>query len=197
MVIHIAAQFFSLLKRRITIKFFNKKNILTAILIAFLYVALTIFSTYALSPVNFGILQLNVADALTVLPLFSLAAIPGLTVGCAAANTYCVLFKEMIPQDVVAGSLATLIAAVLTHIIGRKCNRKICYVVGPLPPVIVNTIIIGAELTIFYTKTTLKNLILNTFYVLITKFIICYTLGLFLIYIIYKNNIYNKFLNKI
>ncbi len=191
----VTTQFFYLnlyMNRRIFIKLFNKKNIITTLTIAFLYAVLTIAFSKILSSVSFGILQIRISDALTVLPIFSFDAILGLTIGCAIANTYGVFFNDMIPPDIIAGTLATLIAAILTYEIGKTKSKKIKYVFGPLPTVLVNAIIVGIELTIFYTKNFKENLFLNIFYVLLAKFVICYTLGLLLMYVLFKNNLYRK-----
>ena len=81
---------------------------------------------------SFGPLQLRVAEALTILPLFTPAAIPGLFIGCLLAN----LLGGAIVWDVVFGSLATLIGAFFSYKL-RK-NRWLV----PIPPILANAIII-------------------------------------------------------
>ena len=96
--------------------------------IAALYVVLTL----VFAPISFGPVQLRVAEALCILPMFTPAAIPGLFIGCLIAN----LLGGGIILDVVFGSLATLIGAVLGYML-RK-NRWLV----PLPAVIANALIV-------------------------------------------------------
>ena len=77
-----------------------------AAIIAAIYVALT----RVFAPISFREIQVRIAEALTILPVFTPAAIPGLFVGCILGN---LLGGALIP-DVVFGSLATLIGAVFT-----------------------------------------------------------------------------------
>lgn len=96
--------------------------------IAALYVVLTL----VFAPISFGPVQLRIAEALCILPLFTSAAIPGLFVGCLLAN----LIGGGIILDVVFGSLATLIGAVVGYML--RSNRWFV----PLPAVIANTLIV-------------------------------------------------------
>lgn len=108
-------------------------------LIAALYVVLT-FVANILGLAN-GAIQVRFSEALTILPAFTPAAIPGLAVGCALSNilTGCALW------DVVFGTLATLIGAVLTRIIG-KSNKFLAVI----PPILANTLIIPFVLRFTY-----------------------------------------------
>lgn len=108
----------------------NIRELSLAALIAAVYAALTLF----LPIPQYDYIQVRVAEALTVLPFFFPAAIPGLFVGCMIAN----LFSPFV-LDIVFGSLATLLACLWT---GRLKNRWL----APLPPVICNGIIVGAEI---------------------------------------------------
>ena len=76
-----------------------------AAMIAALYVVLT-FVANALGLAN-GAIQIRFSEALTILPYFTPAAIPGLFIGCILSNT---LTGCMI-QDIIFGSLATLAGA--------------------------------------------------------------------------------------
>ena len=96
--------------------------------IAAIYVVLTL----VFAPISYGEIQLRVAEALTILPMFTSAAIPGLFIGCVIAN----LLGGCVVLDVVFGSLATLIGAALGYLL-RK-NRWLV----PIPTVIANTVII-------------------------------------------------------
>ena len=97
---------------------------------AALYVVLTMVAN-ALGLAS-GAIQVRFSEALTILPVFNTAAIPGLTVGCVLAN----LITGCAPWDVVFGSLATLIGAAGTRLL-RK-NPWIAWI----PPVISNMAIV-------------------------------------------------------
>lgn len=108
-------------------------HIIVAAIIAAIYFALT----YIFAPISFGAIQVRVSEALTILPVFTLAAVPGLFVGCLISN---LLMSTLGPIDVIFGSLATLTAAVMTYFLR---NRR---PLAPLPPVLVNAVVIGLEL---------------------------------------------------
>lgn len=100
-----------------------------AAMIAAIYVALT----YAFAPFSFGEVQIRISEALTILPVFTPAAVPGLFIGCFIGN---ILGGAILP-DVIFGSLATLIGAFFTYRL-RDRNRLL----APLPPIAANTIIV-------------------------------------------------------
>ena len=97
-------------------------------LIAALYVVLTM----VFAPISFGPVQLRVAEALCIMPLFTPAAVPGLFVGCLTAN----LLGGGVALDIVFGSFATLIGAW-----GGWKLRSNRWLV-PLPAILANTLII-------------------------------------------------------
>ncbi|MCI8333854.1 MAG: QueT transporter family protein [Lachnospiraceae bacterium] len=108
----------------------NKVQFMTqAAMIAAIYVVLCI----VFEPISYGAIQTRVAEALTVLPFFTPAAVPGLFIGCLAAN----LLGGGILLDVAFGSVATLIGAVGTYLL-RKKSRYL----APLPPIVANVLII-------------------------------------------------------
>lgn len=118
----------------------NKKvmYLTQAAMIAALYVVLTQLAHV------FGLdsqaIQLRFSEALTILPFFTPAAIPGLFVGCILAN----FFAGCLPWDIVFGSFATLCGALGTYIL-RK--RKW---LAPFPPIIANTLIVPFVLAYVY-----------------------------------------------
>ena len=114
-------------------------------LIAALYVALTLL----LQPISFGNLQVRVSEALTILPVLTPAAVPGLAVGCAVSNALCIAANPAGVWDILFGSLATLIAALLTRAL-RNVRIKGLPVAATLPPVILNGVVVGLELAIVY-----------------------------------------------
>ena len=107
-----------------------------AAIIAALYVVLTLI----FAPISYGEVQVRISEALTVLPFFTPAAIPGLFIGCLLAN---ILGGAVLP-DIVFGSLATLLGA-----LGSYALRKNRFLVT-LPPVIANTLIIPFVLRYAY-----------------------------------------------
>lgn len=109
-----------------------------AAMIAALYIVLTIIAN-ALGLANY-IIQVRFSEALTILPYFTPAAVPGLFIGCLLSNilTGCAL------PDIVFGSLATLLGALGTYAL-RKW--KWC---APVCPVIANTIIVPLILVYGY-----------------------------------------------
>jgi len=99
-----------------------------AAVIAAIYVVLTI----VFLPLSFGEVQVRFAEALTILPYFTPAAIPGLFVGCIIAN---ILGGAILP-DIIFGSLATLIGALFSYVL-----RKNKFLV-PLPPILANALVV-------------------------------------------------------
>ncbi len=110
-----------------------------AALIAALYVVLTGVS--AIFSLDRGAIQLRLSEALTVLPIFTPAAIPGLFFGCVLSD----MCFGALPLDTVIGSLATLIGAVGTYYIGR-----ISKYLAPIPPIVANTVAIPLILKYVY-----------------------------------------------
>ncbi|MCR5715835.1 MAG: QueT transporter family protein [Lachnospiraceae bacterium] len=131
-----------------------------AAIIAALYVVLTLLAN-ALGLANYAI-QVRFSEALTILPFFTPAAIPGLFVGCIVSN----ILTACLPLDTVFGSLATLIGAFGTYLIGHGfASMKDAMVIEnfsemhhnalrkwlcPLPPIIANTIIVPLVLAFVY-----------------------------------------------
>ena len=113
-------------------------RIATAAVVAAAYAALTI----ALAPISYGALQFRASEALTVLPFFMPCTVWGLWIGCILANLYTGTIA-----DIVFGSLATLLAALLTAAFGKKGNTVKNRLLGCLMPVVFNAVIVGAVLT--------------------------------------------------
>ncbi len=120
----------------------NKKiqYLTVSAMIAAVYLALTMLF-YAIS---FSPMQSRLAEALTVLPYFTPLAIPGLFVGCLISN---ILGGNGI-WDIIIGSLATLLSAFLTYKL--TFNRPRRKWLAPLPPVLINAVVIGAMLSVLY-----------------------------------------------
>lgn len=132
--------------------------------IAALYVVLTyVFSAFAS-----GVIQVRVSEALTILPAFTPAAIPGLVIGCLLSNTLtgCVLL------DIIFGSVATLIGA-----LGSYALRRHTWLV-PIPPIVSNMIIVPFVLRYAYGATDAFPFMIAT--VGAGEIISCYLLGMLL-----------------
>lgn len=108
-------------------------------------------TTIALAPLSFANLQFRVSEALTLLPVLTGSAIPGLTLGCVLANAIGVATGSNIAGwlDVLFGSMATLLAAILTRWL-RKIEWKGIPFLAVFPPVIFNALIVGGELAAVY-----------------------------------------------
>ena len=110
-----------------------------AAFIAALYVVLTELSAlFGLSGTN--VIRFRISEALTVLPFFTSAAIPGLAIGCLLSN----LLTGAAVWDVVFGTVATLIGAVLTYALRRYKW------LAPIPPIVANTVIVPFVLRYAY-----------------------------------------------
>ncbi len=154
----------------------KKTNFLVqAALIGAIYVTITII----FAPISYGPLQVRISEALTVLPFFTPAAIPGLFVGCIIANIYG--GQGMI--DIVFGSSATLLAAFLSYRMPKKW-------MVPIPPIVVNAIVVGFILN--YVSNA--PLIATIAWVGLGQIIACYGLGYPLMLVLekYKMILFNR-----
>ncbi len=134
-------------------------TLVQAAMIAAIYVVLTLLAN-AFGLANYAI-QVRFSEALTILPFFTPAAVPGLFVGCILSN----ILTGCLPLDTVFGSLATLIGALGTYAIGRISRKAIGAArsalqpqkksaiykfLVPLPPIISNTLIVPFVLAYVY-----------------------------------------------
>ena len=119
----------------------NVTVITQAAIIAALYVVLTMIAN-ALGLANYAI-QVRFSEALCILPFFTMAAIPGLTLGCLLAN----LLTGALIWDVLFGSMATFIGAVGTYLL-RKHKILMTF-----PPIIANAVIVPLVLRYGYGMT--------------------------------------------
>lgn len=135
--------------------------VVQAAVIAALYIVLVVVFQYF----SFGVIQFRIAEALTVLPYFTPAAIPGLFVGCLVSN---IMSGNIF--DIIFGSAATLVAALLSYLL-----RKYKYLV-PLPPVVVNMLVVPFILKFTYDAPEALPFIMLT--VGAGQVIACYVVGL-------------------
>ena len=141
-----------------------------AALIAALYVLLTYVSNiFGLAS---GAIQFRISEALTILPIITSAAIPGLTIGCLVANilTGCTLI------DIIFGSFATLLGAIGTYLIGKLHMRRKEYL-APIPPIFFNTLIIPFVLAVSLPQESVWFIMLTVF---IGEFLSCSIPGILL-----------------
>lgn len=110
----------------------KKLNVLfmaQAAMIAAIYVVITLL----FAPFSFGEVQIRLSEALTILPVFTPAAIPGLFIGCLISN----ILGGCIVSDIVLGSFATLIGAIFTYSLRNKSKY-----LAPVPPILANALIV-------------------------------------------------------
>ena len=143
-------------RRKITTQYLAMSAMIAAI-----YVVLTV----VFAPISFGAVQIRIAEALTILPLFTPAAVPGLFLGCFLAN----LLGGTILPDVIFGSIATFIGAAL----GYRFRSNRWFV--PIPTVLANTIIVPLVLRYGYGMD--MPLPLLALHILIGEIVGCYVLG--------------------
>ncbi len=146
--------------------------------IAALYAVLT----YAAAALNlaYGPFQFRFSEALTVLPAFTPAAIPGLAVGCLISN----LASPLGIVDWVFGTLATLLAAGSTYML-RHVKWNGISILAPLPPVIFNALIVGFEVSCLsdtgvfsFANASLAGFISGAISVGVGELVVCYVLGI-------------------
>ena len=138
--------------------------------IAAAYVVLTL----PFAAVAFGPIQFRAAEALTLLPFCTPYAIPGLFFGCFLSN---LLFST--PIDAIVGSLATLVAAILTY----KCKNVW---VSAIPPVVVNALAIGLMLSLIGGSFTFGVFISYFVSIFLSQSVICFAGGVPLVKLVEK-----------
>lgn len=142
-----------------------------------------------LAPFSYGAVQVRVAEALCLLPVFGAEYIVGVTLGCFLAN---LIGSTAI--DVVFGTLATLMACLVTYKL-RNVRIKGLTIPASLPPVVFNMIIVGAfEITFFFSDgaPTAALAAFNAVTVGIGEIISCTVLGVALVKLIESNDSLHK-----
>lgn len=147
------------------------KRLVRAALISGIYVALCV----VVQPLSYYAVQFRFSEALTILPVFTPDAIWAVTIGCLLANTL-----SMSPWDMLLGTLATLIAAILTWKLRRVRTKGGLPWAACLPPIVVNMIIVGLEVTYIFMPETasIPVLLFNMVTVGIGQAVCCGVLGL-------------------
>lgn len=132
-------------KKGMSVKFITQAAVIAAI-----YVVLVVIFNY----ISFGPVQFRIAEALTILPYFTPAAIPGLFVGCIIAN-------------------------ILGGAIGTYLLRKHKWL-APVPPIVANTIIVPFVLKFAYGSEGMFAMFFVT--VGAGEIIVCGIIGMILLY---------------
>jgi len=172
-----------------------KKSTSTRSKLMFLVQAAVIAALYAalaLAVPLYGNLQFRVSEALTLLPVLTPAAIPGLAIGCLIAN----LGSPFGLIDIVFGTLASLLAALCAYWL-RKVQFFKLPLLSALMPALFNGLIIGAVIALMVTGAldfgafTLANMLVFGGQVALSELIICFALGLPLIVLLRKTPMFN------
>ena len=154
-------------------------------MIAAIYAAATYLS--AIFGIAYGNIQFRFSEVLTILSVFTPAAVPGLTVGCIIGN----LSSPFGIWDIVFGSLATLLAAVTARAL-RNIRIKGFPVFSLLMPVIFNAVIVGTEIIFLMPaqEASLTAFAISALEVGAGELAVCLAGGIPLFYAIKKANIF-------
>lgn len=160
-----------------------------AAVIAALYAALTLAG--AALNLSYGSIQFRFSEALCVLALFTPAAVPGLAVGCFAAN----VISPVSPLDMLIGSLATLLAALASRALAGVKIKEYPFC-SLLMPVIVNGLAVGAETAFFTARDSfLTAFAANAASVALSEAVVVFTLGSAVYFGIKRNAGLNKLIS--
>ncbi len=172
---------------------FTTKQMTQAALIAAAYAVLTI----AFAPISFGLVQFRISESFMLISALTPAGIPGLFIGCIIAN----LYGGLGIVDIAFGSIATLLAAILTYWMSQKLSekfKKIKIFLLPLPSVIFNGIIVGGYLPLVVPEirnmaTSLPLVLAITIgSVMLGEFVVIYALGIPLYLAMKKTRIFRS-----
>lgn len=167
----------------------NKQAIMLSqgAMIAAVYAAATYLSS--VFGLAYGNVQFRFSEALTILSVFTPAAVPGLTVGCVIGN----LTSPMGIWDILFGSAATLLAAVTARKL-RKITVKGFPLFSLLMPVIFNALIVGAEITflLIESEATLPLFLISALEVGAGELAVCLAGGIPLFFAVKKSGLFSK-----
>ncbi len=144
-------------------------------IIAALYALLTI----ALAPISYGVYQVRLSEAMTVLPFFGAASAVGLFIGCLVAN----IFGGNGLLDIIFGSLFTLIAGYLTYLTSKIKPRPVAFALAPLPPVLINAF----GVAIYLSKIAGFSYLFTVQMIGLGQIVACYLIGLPLMIYLVRN----------
>jgi uncharacterized membrane protein len=148
----------------------EREQIVRAAIIAAVYVVLCL----AFQPLSYGVVQLRLAEALTLLPILFPEAVPGLYVGALIAN----IFGGLGLVDIICGSLITLLAAYATYMLR---DSRLAY----LPPILFNALLVSAYLHLLFKWPYW----LNVISIGVSQTLVIFTLGHGLLVLLKRYNI--------
>ncbi len=154
-------------------------------IVAAAYAALTL----AIYPLSYGAVQFRFSEALTILPVFTPAAIPGLTIGCFIAN----ITGPYSWIDAIFGTLATFLASLCTYY-ARKIKFRNLPILSFFFPVLFNAVIIGLEINLFFLpqgeEFTFAGFLISALWIGLGELVVCCLLGTPLYLAIAKTKIF-------
>ena len=165
---------------------FTVQKLATAGVVGAAYAALALFGS--IFGVTYGPIQCRFSEALCVLPFLFPETAWGLGIGCLIAN----VFSPYGLLDIIIGSLATLIAAWLTS----RCRSRY---LAPLPPVIVNMVLVGGLLAFEqtgFTEAFMAAFWYNACSLAVSEAVVCYVLGLLLLKALEKTKYFKELQKK-
>lgn len=165
-------------------------QMVTCAMIAAIYAAVSL----ALAPISFGMVQIRVSEAMTLLPIFDPVTILGVTLGCLVTNLVGFMTGANILGwlDILFGTGATLIAAVLTWLL-RNIRFKGLPLLAAIPPVLVNMCVIGMELCyLMVGEFNWQIFCLNAIGVGLGQLLSCFALGMPLVWFLQKTGLHKK-----
>lgn len=177
-----------------TTKQAKTRRLVRCALIAALYAAVSL----ALAPITYGMMQARVSEALTLLPVLTPDAVLGVTLGCFLTNLVGVFTGANIlgVLDIVFGTAATLCAALCTRRL-RRIRAAGLPLLAAVPPVLLNAVVIGAELTWLMSGAfNWQIFFVQAAWVALGQILSCFVLGLPLVRLIEKTPALNRFFNE-
>lgn len=121
----------------------NIKKLVTTALVAAIYATLTL----VLGAISYGPIQFRVAEIMVLLPFIKKDYIWGLTIGCFLAN---IIGPYGVP-DIIFGTTATFLSVYAVYMTSKIMDgKKYALLVSSIWPTVINAIIIGIMLNIFF-----------------------------------------------
>lgn len=121
----------------------NTKKLVTTALVASIYAVLTL----VLGAISYGPIQFRIAELMVLLPFIKKDYIWGLTIGCFLAN---IIGPYGVP-DIVFGTTATFLSVYAVYLTSKIMkDKKYALLVASIWPTVINAIIIGFMLNIFF-----------------------------------------------
>lgn len=148
-------------------------------MVAALYTVLCL----VLAPISFGAVQIRIAEALCLLPVFGAEYVLAVTLGCFLSNLLVTGFP-----DILFGTVATLLACLVTYAL-RNLRWKGLAIPASIPPVIFNALIVGPEIAYYFSDApfTLAACVFNGITVGLGEIVSCMILGVALVRLIESN----------